>query len=77
VQLGQVEGFMPYKQLAATTIRKGHTGDLSYLVGQKINARVVLVSALFLQTNDGCGACVMRSNATRMEAAALGLLPTH
>ncbi len=38
-------GFLPYKQLANSTIRKGHLGDLSYLVGQKLKARIMAVSS--------------------------------
>jgi hypothetical protein len=50
VQVDQVEGFLPYSQLAATTLRKDRSDDMSYLVGVKLKACVLQVSAL---RNDG------------------------
>jgi len=45
VNVGDLKGFIPYNQVAATTLRKGHLGDLSYLVGQTLTAKVVSVDA--------------------------------
>lgn len=43
VMLGELKGFMPYTMMANNTLKKGHTGDLSYLVGQTMRAKIVSV----------------------------------
>ncbi len=37
-------GFIPYNQLAASTVQQGPAADLSYLVGKTLRAKVVSVS---------------------------------
>jgi len=41
--LGELRAFVPYNQLAADTLKKGHAGDMSFLLGRKLRARVVSV----------------------------------
>lgn len=43
VELGDLKGFMPYTKIAPERLRAGHKGDLSYLVGKKVKARIVQV----------------------------------
>jgi predicted RNA-binding protein with RPS1 domain len=38
-------GLMPYSKLAPTRLKPGHRGDLSFLVGQRVKARVVSADA--------------------------------
>lgn len=39
---------MPYKQMAAETMRKGHLGDMSFLIGQTLKTKVLVVRPLTL-----------------------------
>ena len=41
---GTCTGFIPYNQLATSTVQQGPTNDLSYLVGQTLKAKIVSVS---------------------------------
>ncbi|KAF8063820.1 transposon TX1 protein [Scenedesmus sp. PABB004] len=43
VELGDLKGFMPYTKIAPERLRAGHKGDLSYLMGKKVKARIVQV----------------------------------
>eukprot|EP00877_Chromochloris_zofingiensis_P014384 jgi/Chrzof1/919/Cz01g33180.t1 len=43
VELGDLKGFIPYTKLSPDRLKPGHKGDLSYLVGQTVRARVVQV----------------------------------
>lgn len=36
-------GFMPYTKLAPERLQAGHKGELSYLLGKKVKARIVQV----------------------------------
>jgi hypothetical protein len=40
-----LSGFMPYTKIAPERLRAGHKGDLSYLMGKKVKARIVQVGA--------------------------------
>jgi hypothetical protein len=39
----RVAGFMPYTKIGPERLRAGHKGDLSYLMGKKVKARIVQV----------------------------------
>lgn len=43
VDIGELKGFMPYTKIVPERLRAGHKGDLGYLVGQKVKARIVQV----------------------------------
>jgi len=43
VQLPDLKGFMPYAKISPERLRVGHKGDLSYLVGQRVKARIMQV----------------------------------
>eukprot|EP00878_Enallax_costatus_P016899 GHUV01017740.1.p1 GENE.GHUV01017740.1~~GHUV01017740.1.p1 ORF type:complete len:319 (+),score=68.77 GHUV01017740.1:161-1117(+) len=43
VDIGDLKGFMPYTKIDPERLRAGHKGDLGYLVGQKVKARIVQV----------------------------------
>ncbi|WIA42416.1 hypothetical protein OEZ86_008414 [Tetradesmus obliquus] len=43
VDIGELKGFMPYTKIAPERLRAGHKGDLSYLMGKKVKARIVQV----------------------------------
>jgi hypothetical protein len=58
-------GFMPYTKLAPERLQAGHKGELSYLLGKKVKARIVQVRGfrqqvdrrLLLQIRDNASGC--------------------
>eukprot|EP00775_Hariotina_reticulata_P002183 gene2183-2501_t len=43
VQMDGLKGFLPYTKLAPERLKAGHKGDLSYLMGKRVKARIVQV----------------------------------